>query len=43
MREYIIGDVKVEIVDGSGIRVNGVEVNIKGIEDSILNNMVNQF
>ena len=36
VREYIIGDVKVEIVDGSGIRANGVETSVKGLEGDIL-------
>ncbi|WP_308282452.1 DUF2357 domain-containing protein [Clostridium estertheticum] len=41
VREYIIGDVKVEIVDGSGIRVNGVETDLRGLEEKILGAMVN--
>jgi len=32
IKEYIIGDVTVEIVDGSMIRVNGVETDIRGLE-----------
>ncbi|WP_290445856.1 hypothetical protein [Clostridium estertheticum] len=42
MREYIIGDVTVEIVDGHGIRVNGISTNVKGLEYNILKSIVNQ-
>ncbi|WP_291637663.1 nuclease domain-containing protein, partial [Clostridium sp.] len=36
VKEYIIGDVTVEIVDGIVIRVNGIETNVKGLEGYIL-------
>jgi hypothetical protein len=41
VKEYIIGNVTVEIVDGIMIKVNGVDTNIKGLEGDILNAMEN--
>ena len=41
VREYIIGDVSVEIVDGILIRVNGEETGLRGLEDGILNVVMN--
>jgi len=41
VREYIIGDVTVEIVDGILIRVNGEETGVRGLEDGIIDAMVN--
>ena len=42
VREYIIGDVTVEIVDGILIRVNAVETGVRGLEDGIIDVMVNK-
>ncbi|MFT5875444.1 MAG: hypothetical protein ACI8WT_004437 [Clostridium sp.] len=38
-REYIIGNASVEIVDGILIKVNGIETNLKKLEEKILNNI----
>jgi hypothetical protein len=37
VKEYIIGNVTVEIVDGIMIKVNGVESNVKGLEHHLVN------
>ena len=41
IKEYIIGDVKVEIVDEMVVRVNGISTNVNGLEGIILDAMVN--
>ena len=41
IKKYIIGDVKVEIVDGIGIRVNSNKTSVRKLEEDILNAMVN--
>ena len=39
VKEYIIGDVAMEIVDGIMIKVNGMETDLRKLEEKILNNI----
>jgi len=41
VKEYIIGEVAVEVVDGNMIKVNGVETDLRKLERDILKVMVN--
>lgn len=42
MREYIIGNVTIEIVDGDIIKVNSKKISFKELEENILKTIINQ-
>ena len=41
LKEYIIGEVDVEVADGNIIKMNGVETALRKLEEDILSGMFN--